>query len=347
MKANQYIMAVSILILHLLGFGIFILFVLPEHYRGLGIGIGVLAYTLGLRHAFDADHIAAIDNTTRKLLHERTNENSKNKPLSVGYWFSLGHSTVVILVGSAIVLSEKFVYRLVSNGGSGFERYGGIFGTIVSAVFLYLIAILNILIIRGLYKIFSSLRKGIYDEVALEKQLLNRGLMNRFFGRWMKTITKEWHMYPVGFLFGLGFDTATEVALLATTALLASRDIQWYAILSLPILFTAGMCLMDTLDGVLMNSAYDWAFKSPVRKLYYNLIITGLSVMVCLFVGSIELLGLVPTELHLHGSFWNYTEGFNINTAGFFIVGMFIVVWTVALILWRFGKIESKIREAA
>ena len=338
-------MIISILFLHIFGFGIFFFFVLPDHYRGLGIGIGVLAYTLGLRHAFDADHIAAIDNTTRKLLHERVGKSDENKPISVGYWFSLGHSTVVMLVGTGIVISEKLIYRLVSNNGSGLERFGSIFGTLVSATFLYLIALLNVAIIVSLYKIFSSLRKGIYDEATLEKQLLSRGLMNRLFGKWMKAISKEWHMYPVGFVFGLGFDTATEVALLATTALLASRNIQWYAILSLPILFTAGMCLMDTLDGIFMNSAYDWAFKSPIRKLYYNFTITSLSVLVCFFIGSIELLGLVPSELHLHGSFWQSTESFNINTAGFIIVGMFIAFWAIALIIWRFGKIESRLKQ--
>ena len=339
---KKHFMAITILLLHFLGIGIFLLFVLPEHYKGLGVGIGILAYTLGLRHAFDADHIAAIDNTTRKLLHERHANGNAKKPLSVGYWFSLGHSTVVIIIGVGIVVAERLVYGLVSNGSSGFERFGGLFGTVVSATFLYLIALLNIVIILGLYRIFCSLRTGTYDEAALEQQLLNRGLMNRFFGKRMKAITKEWHMYPIGFLFGMGFDTATEVALLATTALLASSAMPWYSIMCLPVLFAAGMCLMDTLDGIFMNSAYGWAFANPIRKLYYNFTITGLSVVICIFIGTAELLDLIPVELHLHGSFWKYMEGFSINTAGFIIVGMFIAVWALAFAIWRYGKIETK-----
>jgi nickel/cobalt transporter (NiCoT) family protein len=330
-------MLLVILLLHVIGFGVFILFVVPSHYRGLGMGVAGLAYSLGLRHAFDADHISAIDNTTRKLMNEG------KRPLSIGFWFSMGHSTIVVAIGVGIVVAEKAVYGAVSNNHSHLEQFGGIFGTIVSATFLYLIALLNVVILGGIFKVFRSMRKGDYDEAELERQLQNRGLMYRFFGKWMRAINREWQMYPVGVVFGMGFDTATEVALLATTALLASQHLPFYSILCLPILFTAGMALMDTLDGIFMNFAYSWAFFNPVRKVYYNLAITGLSVSICFFIGTVELLGLLPMELGgLHGNFWNTMAGFNINTAGFVIVGMFIGTWAVALAFWKFGHVEER-----
>jgi nickel/cobalt transporter (NiCoT) family protein len=330
------LMFASILLLHVIGFGIFLVFVLPGHYKGLGLGVATLAYTLGLRHAFDADHISAIDNTTRKLMNEG------KKPLSVGYFFSLGHSTIVVAIGAGIVIAEKTVYGAVSNNNSGLEQFGGVFGTVVSATFLYLIAFLNIVILAGIIAVFRKMRHGDFDEAELEAQLENRGFMYRIFGPWMKAITKEWQMYPVGVVFGMGFDTATEVALLATTALLATQALPWYAIMCLPILFTAGMSLMDTLDGCFMNVAYGWAFFNPVRKVYYNLAITGLSVFICFFIGTIEVLGLLPQELHLTGTFWGWMANFDINKAGFVIVGMFVLTWVTALLIWKYGDIEAK-----
>jgi nickel/cobalt transporter (NiCoT) family protein len=190
--------------------------------------------------------------------------------------------------------------------------------------------------------VFRKMRHGEFDEAELEQQLENRGFMYRIFGSWMKSITKEWHMYPVGVVFGMGFDTATEVALLATTALLATQSLPWYAIMCLPILFTAGMSLMDTLDGCFMNVAYGWAFFNPVRKVYYNLAITGLSVFICFFIGSVEVLALLPQELHLSGGFWNWMADFDINKAGFVIVGMFVLTWVTALLIWKYGNIEAK-----
>jgi len=331
-----------ILLLHVIGFGIFIAFVLPGHYKGLGIGVSALAYTLGLRHAFDADHISAIDNTTRKLMNERRGVEGAKRPLSVGYYFSLGHSTIVIAIGASLIGAEKAVYGAVSHHSSGLEQFGGVFGTIISAAFLYLIAVLNMVILAGIIRVFVSMRRGAYDEAELEAQLNNRGLMYRFFGKWMRAITQEWQMYPVGVVFGMGFDTATEVALLATTALLASQALPWYSIMCLPILFTAGMALMDTIDGCFMNVAYGWAFFNPVRKVYYNLAITGLSVAICFFIGTIEVLGLLPMELHIHGSFWNFMASFNINAAGFVIVGMFVTTWAVALAIWKYAHVEEK-----
>jgi high-affinity nickel-transport protein len=330
--------------LHAMGFFVFFVFVVPSHYKGLGIGVSILAYTLGLRHAFDADHISAIDNTTRKVLGERRGT-GRPRPFGFGFFFSLGHSTIVVAIGVAIVIAEKTVFAAVTDGGSALQRFGGLFGTMVSAGFLFLIGLLNLVILVGIVRIFARLRRGEYDEAELERQLDNRGFFYRIFGRWTRAITREWQLYPVGVLFGLGFDTATEVALLATTALLAAQHIPWYAIMCLPVLFTAGMTLMDTTDGLFMNLAYGWAFFNPVRKVYYNLAITGLSVAICFFVGAIEILSLIPAEikgLDQHHGFWGFMYNFNLNTAGFVIVGMFIVTWLAALLVWRFGRIEEK-----
>jgi high-affinity nickel-transport protein len=335
-------MMASIVALHVIGFGILFAFVLPGHYKGFGIGLGILAYTLGLRHAFDADHISAIDNTTRKLLNERHGVEGTSRPLTLGYWFSLGHSTIVVAIGLGLVFAERAVFHAVSHSNSGLEQFGGLFGTLVSASFLFLIAAMNLVILAGIMRVFRSMRNGTYDEAELEAQLQSRGLMYRFFGKWMRSIDKEWKLYPVGVVFGMGFDTATEVALLATTALYAAQHLPWYSIMCLPILFTAGMVLMDTIDCMFMNVAYGWAFFNPVRKIFYNLAITGLSVAICFFIGAIEVLGLVPQELHWKGSFWRLMSSFDINKAGLIIVGMFVVTWLGAVLLWRYGRIEEK-----
>jgi nickel/cobalt transporter (NiCoT) family protein len=334
----------SILLLHALGFAIFIAYVLPAHYKLFGVGLSVTAYTLGLRHAFDADHISAIDNTTRKAMNQRQGT-SKPRPLAFGYFFSLGHSTIVVAIGVGIIVAEKTVLPAVTHSNSSLESFGGTFGTIVSAGFLFLIALLNLIILAGIVRVWRAMRRGEYDEAELEAQLEKRGFFYRFFGRWMNAIDKEWQMYPVGVVFGMGFDTATEVALLTTTALLASEHIPWQAIVALPILFTAGMSLMDTSDGLFMNVAYGWAFFNPVRKVYYNLAITGLSVAICIFIGGIETLSLVPLEVHgvsQTSGFWGFMYNFNINTAGFVIVGMFIVTWAAAILIWRYAHIEEK-----
>jgi high-affinity nickel-transport protein len=337
-------MFASIAAMHVLGFAIFVVYVLPAHYKAFGIGLSLTAYTLGLRHAFDADHISAIDNTTRKVLGERQGT-GKPRPFSFGYFFSLGHSTIVVAMGVAIIVAEKAVLPAVTHSNSSLESFGGSFGTIVSAAFLFLIGLMNLVILAGIVKVSRSMRRGDYDEAELERQLENRGFFYRFFGRWMRVIDKEWKLYPVGVVFGMGFDTATEVLLLSSTALLASQHIPWQAIIALPILFMAGMTLMDTIDGVFMNLAYGWAFFNPVRKVYYNLAITGLSVAICFFIGGIETLSLIPLEVHgisQTTGFWGFMYNFNINTAGFVIVGMFIVTWIVAMLIWRFGRIEEK-----
>ncbi len=311
------------------------------HYRItnteiFGFGTGALAYTLGMRHAFDADHIAAIDNTTRKLVGEG------KRPLSVGFFFSLGHSTVVFVLAVLLNFGLRALDQQVKSGNSGLHNVTSIIGTGVSGTFLYLIALLNVVVLVGILKVFRQMRTGRYDEEQLEEMLDKRGLMNRFLGPIARRADAPWKMYPVGILFGLGFDTATEVALLVLAGSAVVSGLPFYAILSLPILFAAGMCLFDTVDGCFMNFAYDWAFANPVRKVYYNLTITGLSVFVAVFIGTIEILGLIGQEYGLSGGFWTFMGGFDINKAGFVIVGIFIVTWVVALTIWHFGKLEQR-----
>ncbi|TRO60326.1 HoxN/HupN/NixA family nickel/cobalt transporter [Streptomyces sp. IB201691-2A2] len=333
-------MAAFIVALHVIGWFTLVAIVAPEHYsigtKSFGIGIGVTAYTLGMRHAFDADHIAAIDNTTRKLMAEG------QRPLSVGFWFSLGHSSVVFALAFLLSLGVKAVAGPVRDDGSALHSVTGLIGTTVSGVFLYVIAAVNLVVLAGIWKVFRQMRHGHFDEAALEDQLNNRGFMNRLLGRVMKSITKPWQMYPLGLLFGLGFDTATEVALLVLAGSGAASGLPWYAILCLPVLFAAGMSLLDTIDGSFMNFAYGWAFSKPVRKVYYNLTVTGLSVAVALLIGTVELLGLLAERFSLHGVFWDRVAGVDLNVVGFVIVGLFVAAWALALVVWRVGRIEEK-----
>jgi nickel/cobalt transporter (NiCoT) family protein len=333
-------MAATIIGLNVLGWGMLVL-ALKGHYHVnktelFGFGTGVLAYTLGMRHAFDADHIAAIDNTTRKLIQE------EKRPLSVGYFFSLGHSSIVLVLAVLLNFGIRALDGAVKNDGSGLHHWTGIIGTSVSGTFLYLIGLLNLIVLVSIVKVSREMRQGKYDDAELERQLDARGLMNRFFGGFAKRIDTPWKMYPVGALFGLGFDTASEVALLVLAGSAAVGGLPFYAVLSLPILFAAGMCLFDTIDGCFMNFAYEWAFAKPIRKIYYNLTITGLSVFIALFIGTTEILGLIAQELNLSGGFWGFLQNFNINRAGFIIVGVFVVTWIVALAIWHFGEIERK-----
>jgi nickel/cobalt transporter (NiCoT) family protein len=326
--------------LHLIGWMTLVSIVDPARLslggKAFGIGVGLTAYTLGLRHAFDADHIAAIDNTTRKLMSDG------QRPLAVGFFFSLGHSTVVFGLAVLLATGVRAIIGPVEDDSSALHHYTGLIGTSVSSAFLYLIAILNIIVLVSILRVFARMRRGDYDEAELEQQLDNRGLLNRFLGRFTKSITKSWHIYPVGLLFGLGFDTATEIALLVLAGTSAAAGLPWYAILCLPLLFTAGMCLLDTIDGSFMNFAYGWAFSNPVRKIYYNITITGLSVAVALLVGSIELLGLFAGQLQWRGPFWDWLGGLDLNAVGFVVVGIFVATWAIALLVWRYGRIEEK-----
>jgi high-affinity nickel-transport protein len=334
-------MAAVIAGLHVIGFGILILVVAPARYKlgasgTFAIGTGITAYTLGMRHAFDADHISAIDNTTRKFMSEG------KRPLSVGFFFSLGHSTIVFGLAFLIAIGVRAVAAPVHNSSSTLHQATSVIGTGVSGGFLYVIGILNLIILVSIVKIFFEMRRGKYDEAELETELNSRGLMTRLFGRHLNKITEPRQMYPVGVLFGLGFDTATEVALLVIAGCAGAAGLPFYAIICLPVLFAAGMSLLDTIDGSFMNFAYGWAFSKPVRKVYYNITITGLSVAVALFIGTIELVGLVTRKLGLTGAAVDWFQNFNINTAGFIIVGMFVGTWAIALAVWRLARIEEK-----
>jgi high-affinity nickel-transport protein len=326
--------------LHVVGWFTIIGLVAPHHYsvgtKTFGLGVGLTAYTLGMRHAFDADHIAAIDNTTRKLMADG------ERPLSVGFWFSLGHSSIVFALSFLLSIGVKALVGPVRNDGSSLHHYTGLIGTGVSGMFLFALAAINMVILVGILKVFRDMRRGVYDEETLEEHLANRGLMNRILRPIMKSVRRPGQMYGVGVLFGLGFDTASEVALLILAAAGAAGALPWYAILSLPVLFAAGMCLFDTIDGTFMNFAYGWAFSQPVRKVYYNITITSLSVVVALVIGGVELLGLLSQQLNITGRFWTDMQNANINSLGFVIVGLFVVTWAVALAVWRLCRIEEK-----
>jgi high-affinity nickel-transport protein len=334
-------MAAVIVALHVIGFGLLFLVVAPNDYTlgasgAFTVGVGFTAYALGMRHAFDADHIAAIDNTTRKLMNEG------KRPISVGFFFSLGHSTVVFVLAFLFAIGIKALSGQVADDGSSLHNVTGWIGSGVSGTFLYVIAALNIVILVGILGVVRDMKRGEYDEDELERQLDNRGLMNRFYRRFTRTITEPWQMYPIGLLFGLGFDTATEVALLFLAAGAAGAGLPFYAILCLPILFAAGMSLLDTIDGSFMNFAYGWAFSKPVRKIFYNITITALSVFIALVIGSIEMIGLLSEKAGLDGSLWAWFQAIDINTLGLMIAGIFVLTWAVALSVWHFGDIEQR-----
>jgi nickel/cobalt transporter (NiCoT) family protein len=334
-------MAAVVIALHVVGFFILIAVVAPHHYRlGSGgaftVGLGITAYTLGLRHAFDADHISAIDNTTRKLISDR------KRPLSTGFFFSLGHSSVVFALSLLFAIGFHALSGPVRASNSSLHRVTDVIGTGVSGGFLYLIGVINLVILVGIVRVFLDMRDGELDESDLEDRLNKRGFMNRLCGRFLRGVSAPWQMYPIGLLFGLGFDTASEVALLFLAAGAATAGLPFYAILCLPILFAAGMSLLDTIDGSFMNFAYGWAFSKPVRKVYYNMTITGLSVLVALVIGTAELLGLAGNELPLKGAFWHWISTINLNTLGFAIVAMFALTWVASLLVWRFAHVEER-----
>ena len=313
---------------------VWVLALLAFHQYPLLLGTALLAYTFGLRHAVDADHISAIDNFTRKLMQE------KKKPVAVGFFFSLGHSTIVVALTIAIALTATTIQK----NFPGLENVGGLIGTSVSALFLFVIAGINALV---LWEIFHAFRKvkngGEYNEQTLEEFLNQRGLMGRFFRPLIKMISKSWHMYPLGVLFGLGFDTATEVGLLGISASSATQGLPIWYILLFPALFTAGMCLIDTTDSILMLGAYGWAFVKPVRKLYYNMNITLVSVLVALVVGGIEALSIVSNRLNLGGGFWDFVGNLsqNFGTIGYLIIGLFVLSWLISTIVYKVRKYDD------
>jgi high-affinity nickel-transport protein len=321
-------------LLHVGGWGLLIVY-------GAGhptiLALGGLAYTFGLRHAFDADHIAAIDNTTRKLLQDG------RKPVGVGFFFSLGHSSVVFLIAAALGLAVKWIVEGVSGNGGELRIVGGLVAGLVSGGFLVVIGLMNLVILLDIVRVYRRMKSGEYDRDSLERELTAGGFMTRIFGRLFRVINHSWQMYFVGFLFGLGFDTASEVALLAVSAGAAANGIPFGAVIALPLIFAAGMSLMDTADGAFMAKAYSWAFASPVRKVFYNLTMTSLSVFVALFVGVVELVQVLIHALNLKGGVFSAIAGFDlIGRAGYFIVAAFVLAWAAAFVIYKARRIDER-----
>jgi nickel/cobalt transporter (NiCoT) family protein len=301
-----------------------------------GFGTGILAYTLGMRHAFDADHIAAIDNTTRKLVGEG------QRARGTGFWFSLGHSSVVFVLCLFLALGVRTLTSALDDDSSAVKQALGVAGTLVGGTFLLLLGLLNLVALVGIGRVFLRMRSEHLDEAELEHHLNSRGFLARILGRVLRAVNKPWHMFPVGFVFGLGFDTATEVTLLVLAGGAAAFALPWYAILVIPVLFAAGMSLFDTADGVFMSAAYGWAFLKPVRKVFYNLTVTALSVLVALVIGGIELLQLVATEVGATSGPLAAVADLDLEHVGYVIVGLFVVTWLAALGVWRFGRLEER-----
>ena len=316
--------------LHILGWGLFVVY--SAHYPTLA-GLGVVAYLFGLRHAFDADHISAVDDTIRYMLQKG------KQPLGIGFFFSLGHSTIVFALAVAIIFSAAAVKQELPQ----LQNMGGIIGASVSGIFLWIIGILNFLVLLDILKVWGQAKTGTHSHAHRDELLSQRGFMNRLFGgRLQKVINHSWQMYPLGLLFGLGFDTASEVGLLAMTAGASAGNLPIPAVLVLPVLFAAGMSLMDTTDGVLMVKAYNWAFLNPVRKIYYNITTTGLSVAVALVIGSIELLQVMINMLDLKGPVFDYVENLDFGILGYVIVGIFLLAWGISVGIWKFYRIEER-----
>jgi len=312
---------------------------LPHHFSGevtagalLFSGLAITAYILGVRHGFDADHIAAIDNTTRKLL------NDGKRPLTVGTWFSLGHSTIVCGMIVALVVATEWISRQYNT----FASVGTVLGALISGVFLFVIGIVNVIIVLEVYRLFGGVRDGKFDQKALDEQMLKRGFLNRIFGRFFKVVEEPWQIYPIGVLFGLGFDTATEVVFIGLTVVVASAGaVPLWAVLFLPLLFTCGMVLSDTTDGFAMRFAYGWAFNHPIRKLFYNLTLTVISVMVAFVIGGVELLQVLSGQLGWGGPFWSWLDNLDFETLGVVIVGLFLVSWAVAMAVYYLKGYEK------
>jgi high-affinity nickel-transport protein len=320
----------AVLFLHLLGWGLFLYY--ARHNAALA-GLGSLAYTFGLRHAFDADHIAAIDNTTRKFLQDG------KRSMGVGFFFSLGHSTIVFSLAGGLAIAAKTVNSKIP----GFQGVGSTIGTSVSGTFLLLIGLLNLAVLLDVLGVFRQLKRGVYNEQKLDDALQSQGLMSRFFlKRLGDRIDASWKMYPLGVLFGLGVDTATEIGLLALAAGVATHQVPFLAVISLPIIFAAGMSLMDTADGAFMSHAYGWAFSNPIRKVYYNITVTSLSVAVALLIGMIELLQVTAVKFSLDGGFWAFLDKLDFGNIGYVVVGMFVATWALSIIVWKTRRIEAR-----
>lgn len=325
---NIYVFLIGVNIL------VWVVALITFHRYPLLLGTAVLAYSFGLRHAVDADHIAAIDNVTRKLMQEN------KRPVSVGFFFSLGHSTVVIAASVAIALTTTTIH----NDFPSLEKLGGLISSTVSALFLLAIAAINMVVLWDVYKTFQSVKQGgIYDEQSLDEFLNQRGLLGRIFRPLFRLIDSSWKMFPLGFLFGLGFDTATEVALLGISANQAAQGLPIWSILLFPALFTAGMSLIDTTDGILMLGAYGWAYVKPIRKLYYNMTITLVSVLVAVIIGGIEALNIIGNQLQLKSPFWDFISQLsdNFGTIGYLIIAIFVLSWLLSTIIYKVNKYDE------
>jgi nickel/cobalt transporter (NiCoT) family protein len=324
-----------VIALHGLGWGLYLHHV--QAYPAL-VGLGFVAYMFGLRHAFDADHIAAVDDTVRFMLMRR------RSPLGVGFFFSLGHATVVLALALAIVYAAAAVKRHLPD----LQHVGGVLGASISGTFLWVIGVLNLIVLMDILKIWHKAKAGVHSHAHLEELLMQRGLLNRLFGaRFRELMNHSWQMYPLGVLFGLGFDTASEVGLLAMTAGASAGNLPVSAVISLPILFAAGMSLLDTTDGVLMCRAYDWALSNPLRKIFYNITTTGLSVLVALVIGTIELLQVLIGMGGLRGGFFDFIAGLDFGALGYVIVGLFVLAWLGSVAWWKLGRIEARCRAIA
>ncbi|KAA1042328.1 HoxN/HupN/NixA family nickel/cobalt transporter [Macrococcus equipercicus] len=318
-----------VVLLHMLGL---ILMWIGSGDNKMLVGMALVAYMLGTRHAFDPDHIAAIDNSVRKLLQEN------KKTLGIGFYFSLGHSSVVLLMSIALGVSAGWAQRHLPQ----LQHIGGIIGMSVSGTFLLIIGIINLIILVQLIRLFKDVKDSDPGNDKLEELLKSRGFFSRLIGPFYKVLNKEWHLYPLGFLFGLGFDTASEIALLALSASASTSSFSLAGILALPILFAAGMSLFDTLDGIFMTRAYDWAFIKPIRKLYYNITITMISVIAAIVIGLIEIFQLTAENLHLNGRFWTSVQGISLEYMGYLLVALFLVSWIVSYVVWKVFKIEER-----
>ncbi|MGN6132155.1 MAG: HoxN/HupN/NixA family nickel/cobalt transporter [Nocardioidaceae bacterium] len=328
-----------IALLHVAGFGMLLGVVGPHRYtvgnEVFGVGLGLTAYTYGMRHAFDVDHIAAIDNTTRRL------RGDGQRPKSVGFWFAMGHSATVFALAVLVALGAHVVTSL-SSDASHTHRVLSLVSTIGSGSFLFLIGLLNLVALAGIWRVWCGLREGRYDEAQLETQLASRGLLTRLLGGVTRAITRPVQMFAVGMLFGIGFDTASEVSLLVLAGSGAAAGVPWYAIIVLPLLFAAGMSLLDCLDGLFMSVAYDWAFMRPVRKVYYNLAITGLSVAVAFLIGTIELVTVLHDNAGWTNGFTDAVSGLDLNHLGFVVVGLFVLVWAAAVGYWKLARVQER-----
>jgi nickel/cobalt transporter (NiCoT) family protein len=319
-----------IVTLHVLGWALYLHY--ASDFPAL-VGLGFVAYMFGLRHAFDADHIAAIDDTVRYMLQKG------RRPLGIGFFFSLGHSTIVLCLAVGIAFAAVAVKQQLPE----LKDIGGLLGATVSGTFLWIIGVLNVLVLMDILGVWKQAKTGTHDHHHLEELLLRRGLINRLFGGPLqKFLNHSWQMYPLGLLFGLGFDTASEVGLLAMTAGASAGNLPTPAVLCLPILFAAGMSLMDTTDGVLMSKACNWAFLNPLRKIFYNITTTSLSIAVALVIGAIELAQVLISVLNLHGAFYDAIAGLDFGLLGYLIVGLFLAAWGLSVALWKLGRIEQR-----